>query len=87
MGNEEEAWNDWFPLSVPDRRDVHRHGFNAGQAAGLAACEDMLKIALMEREWLLGAWAAAFHISQADAEAEMLVWSKKWRETALEHER
>lgn len=42
-----------------------------------------LKIALMERDWLLGAWAAMAGIPQAEAEAEMLVWSKKWRETAL----
>ncbi len=62
MRDEEEAWNDWMPSSPPSKRDVHRHGFNAGQEAALVGHEDMLKIALMEREWLLGAWAAACHI-------------------------
>ena len=45
--------------------------------------DDKLKIALMERDWLLGAWAAMAGIPQAEAEAEMLVWTKKWRETAV----
>jgi hypothetical protein len=62
----------------------------ARKTLALAAREDTerpdgakLRIALMERDWLLGAWAAMAGIPQAEAEAEMLVWTKKWRETAV----
>jgi hypothetical protein len=45
--------------------------------------KEMLAVLRMEREWLLGAWAAMAGIPQAQAEAEMLVASEKWRGIAV----
>lgn len=72
------------PLKVPPR-DWFLDGYEAA-AREEARQEDGRSILAMERDWLLGAWAAACGIPQSQAEAEFLVATAKWREVAVEKE-
>ena len=58
---EQEAWNDWYPKSPPSKRNAHRHGFNAGQAAGAAAREDTERPDRARLEGALRSVSLAYH--------------------------
>jgi hypothetical protein len=70
------------------RGGLHAREWRAGDSTlgeeGMSDTAKQLAITKMERDWVLAAWAAACDVPIERAEADMLAWSSKWRQGAIE---